>query len=52
MGKASLMIYAAAVPLALWGQTLVAGLLYGLVAVMWLLPDRRIERALDDTATH
>ena len=51
-GKASLVIYAAAVPLALWGQTLVAGLLYGLVAVMWLLPDRRIERALDDTATH
>ena len=51
-GKASLLIYAAAVPLALWGQTLVAGLLYGLVAVMWLLPDRRIERALDDTATH
>ena len=51
-GKASLVIYAAAVPLALWGQTLIAGLLYGLVAAMWLVPDRRIERALGSTAAH
>ena len=51
-GKASLMIYTAAVPLALWGQTLIAGLLYGLVAVMWLVPDRRIERALGAPAAH
>ena len=49
-GKALLVIYAAAVPLALWGQTLIAGLLYGLVAVMWLVPDRRIERALGEPA--
>ena len=51
-GKGSLVIYATAVPLALWGQTLPAGLLYGLVAVMWLVPDRRIERALGDSAAH
>ena len=51
-GKGSLVIYATAVPLALWGQTLLAGLLYGLVAVMWLVPDRRIERALGDSAAH
>ena len=51
-GKALLVIYAAAVPLALWGQTPIAGLLYGLVAVIRLVPDRRIDRALGDTATH
>ena len=45
------MIYALAIPLALWGQTLAAGLLYVLVAVMWLVPDRRIERALGQTAS-
>ena len=51
-GKASLVIYAAAVPLALWGQTLLAGLLYVLVAVMWLVPDPRIERALGHPPAH
>ena len=51
-GKASLVIYATAVPLALWGQTMLAGLLYVLVAVMWLVPDRRIERALSDSTAH
>ena len=51
-GNASLVIYALAVPLALWGQTLIAGLLYGLVAVMWLVPDRRIERMLGDAPAH
>ena len=51
-GKASLVIYALAVPLALWGQAGAAGLLYVLVAVMWLVPDRRIERALGDAPGH
>ena len=50
--KASLVNYATAVPLALWGQTMLAGLLYVLVAVMWLVPDRRIERALSHTTAH
>ena len=51
-GKASLVIYAAAVLLALWGQTVLAGLLYVLVAVMWLVPDPRIERALGHPPAH
>ncbi len=51
-GHASLLAYLLAVPLALWGLTLLAGLLYVTVAVMWLVPDRRIERALGDTSAH
>ena len=44
-GKISVVIYLASIPLALvyaWA----AGILYVLVAVMWLVPDRRIERIL------
>jgi uncharacterized membrane protein len=44
-GKLSLMIYAAAVPLAFVNSWLACAL-YILVAVMWLVPDRRIEKAL------
>jgi uncharacterized membrane protein len=44
-GKISLVIYAIAIPLAFL-NTWVAFLLYVLVAVMWMIPDRRIERTL------
>ena len=44
-GKLSLVFYAAAILLALWNPQLACGL-YLLVAVMWLVPDRRIERAV------
>lgn len=44
-GMASLAFYAAAVPLA-FTEPLVSCALYTLVAVMWLIPDRRIERTL------
>jgi uncharacterized membrane protein len=44
-GKTSVMIYAIAIPLSFVNPEL-ACLLYVLVAVMWLIPDRRIERAL------
>ncbi|MGE0448192.1 MAG: TMEM175 family protein [Vicinamibacterales bacterium] len=45
-------IYLAGIGLALVTPRL-AGLLYTLVAVLWLVPDRRIERALDGSpATH
>lgn len=44
-GKVSLAIYLLAIPLALVRPWL-AGLLYVLVAVIWLVPDRRIERTL------
>jgi uncharacterized membrane protein len=44
-GKASLVCYAVAMPLA-FVNSWVAGVLYVLVAVMWLIPDRRLEKAL------
>ena len=44
-GKLSLVLYALAIPLAFLQQW-IAGAIYALVALMWLVPDRRIERAL------
>jgi uncharacterized membrane protein len=44
-GLASLLLYAAAIPLA-FADPLFAGALYTLVAVIWLIPDRRIEQTL------
>jgi uncharacterized membrane protein len=44
-GKASLAFYAAAIPLS-FVNSWFAGALYVLVAVMWLIPDRRIEKTL------
>jgi uncharacterized membrane protein len=44
-GKASLAFYAAAIPLSFVSSGLACAL-YVLVAVMWLIPDRRIEKTL------
>jgi uncharacterized membrane protein len=44
-GKISLVIYAVAIPLA-FVQSWLACALYVLVALIWLIPDRRIERVL------
>ena len=44
-GKLSPVIYLAAVPLAFFRPWIASGL-YVLVALLWLVPDRRIERAL------
>jgi uncharacterized membrane protein len=44
-GKISVVIYAAAIPTAFLGP-LYSCSLYVLVAIMWLVPDRRIERVL------
>ena len=44
-GKVSLVCYAVAIPLA-FVHSWFASALYVLVAVMWLIPDRRIEKAL------
>jgi uncharacterized membrane protein len=44
-GKISIVIYLVAIPLALVKWWL-AGALYILVTIMWLIPDRRIERTL------
>jgi uncharacterized membrane protein len=49
-GKLSPLLYALAIPAAFLEEW-VAGGLYVLVALMWLIPDRRIERVLDDRAT-
>lgn len=46
-GKISVLIYAAAIPLA-FVQSWISLALYVSVAVMWLIPDRRIERVLID----
>ncbi len=46
-GKSSPLIYLAAIPLAFWSPR-AAQLLYVLVAMIWLVPDRRIERVLAD----
>jgi uncharacterized membrane protein len=44
-GKLSPVIYAIAIPLAFWSQWVTLGL-YVLVALIWLVPDRRIEHVL------
>ncbi len=45
-GEASVVVYAAAIPLA-FAQPWIACACYALVAILWLLPDPRIERTLD-----
>ena len=46
-GKLSLILYALAIPSA-FIQPWVAGMIYILVAMMWLVPDRRIEQGLGE----
>jgi uncharacterized membrane protein len=46
-GKLSLLIYATAIPLALINSLIACGL-YTLVALIWLVPDRRIESVLSN----
>lgn len=48
-GKASVVIYAAAIPLS-FINSWIAWAAYVLVAIMWLIPDRRIEKALSAAA--
>lgn len=44
-GKASVLVYATAIPVAFYRPGL-AIVLYSAVALMWLLPDRRVEKVL------
>ncbi|WP_335231417.1 hypothetical protein [Nostoc sp.] len=44
-GKLSVVVYAVAIPLALMNSWFACAL-YALVAVIWLIPDRRIEKTL------
>jgi len=46
-GKISLVGYLVAIPVA-FVRPWVACLLYVLLAIMWLIPDRRIERKMSD----
>jgi uncharacterized membrane protein len=46
-GKVSLTSYLIAMPLALLGYSWLAGALLIAVALIWLIPDRRIEKVLD-----
>jgi hypothetical protein len=48
-GKASVVGYAVAIPVA-FVRPWIACALYVLIAVLWLVPDRRIERALSEHA--
>jgi uncharacterized membrane protein len=50
-GKVSMLIYAVAVPLA-FVNVAIACALYASVALMWLVPDLRIERVLDHDQAH
>jgi uncharacterized membrane protein len=47
-GRISIVFYVAAIALSFWNRWVALGL-YVLVAVMWLIPDRRIEKTLTDT---
>ncbi len=49
-GKASLVLYIIAIIMAFWFAW-VAQLIYIAVAIMWLIPDRRIENALQESET-
>ena len=49
-GKLSMLLYIVAIPLAFVNQWISDGL-YILVALMWLVPDRRIESKLDESVT-
>ena len=49
-GKLSAVLYAAAILLAFWWKWISFGL-YVIVAILWLIPDRRIENALRSAET-
>ena len=49
-GKTSLALYLIAIPSALIHEW-IAGALYVIVALIWLIPDRRIERKMAAAAT-
>ena len=46
-GKLSVACYAVAIPIAFFNQV-IAGILYVVVALIWLIPDRRIEEKIND----
>jgi uncharacterized membrane protein len=51
-GKLSALLYLASIPVALLVSPWIADGLYLLVALMWLVPDKRIERKMDAPPSH
>jgi uncharacterized membrane protein len=51
-GNVSMLLYAMAIPLAVFVNRWVADAIYVIVAVIWLVPDRRIERRLRNHPDH
>jgi len=47
-GKVSLALYIAAIPLALFVRPQMSVAIYAIVAMIWFVPDRRVERVLAD----
>jgi uncharacterized membrane protein len=47
-GRISIVLYVAAIALSFWNRWVALGI-YVLVAVMWLIPDRRIEKTLENS---
>jgi uncharacterized membrane protein len=47
-GKISVVVYALAIPLSFWNRWVAQGM-YVLVALLWLVPDRRIERMMSSS---
>jgi TMEM175 potassium channel family protein len=45
-GKVSIVLYVVAIPMALWVDVRIADALFAAVALIWLVPDRRIEDRL------
>ena len=45
-GLISLVLYVLAIIIGVWISTLLAGIFYVIVAIMWLVPDKRIEKIL------
>jgi uncharacterized membrane protein len=45
-GKVSILLYITAIPMALWVDVRLSDALFVAVALIWLVPDRRIEREL------
>jgi hypothetical protein len=46
-GKVSVLLYAIAIPMA-FVQQMISGAIYIIVALTWLIPDRRIEAKLNE----
>ena len=49
--KISVVIYIVAIGIAWMGYTMIGFILYGVVAAVWFIPDKRIERKLADHST-